>query len=432
MNKPLILILIFCLFSHCSFNKNSSLWNEKEKIINESKNLKKIIVKNKKEYKELNPFLNLNLPKNLKLDKNLKNLNNFGSLKYNGYLDKTSSYRFSKFKNFNKSYFEPLILDDGLIFFNKKGDIFRLNRNKKILWKKNYYSKAEKKLNPILTFFVADKNLIIADNISKILLLDKNSGDLIWIKKSIYPFYSEIKVHKDKFFVIDYKNTLRCFYLKDGSECWNVKTEESFIVSNSKFSLITKGNLVIFNNSIGDITAVDISSGLIKWQLPTQKSTIINETFDFDYSKLVSDGNSIYFSNNRDQFYSIDLITGTINWINEISSTFLPLIIEDYIFTVSEKGNFFTLQKSSGNIIRINNLYKNYDIKKKKYLKPSGFVIGNNKLYLSNSDGSLIVVDLNSGKILKIEKITKGLISKPIIHKEKLFIVKNGSIIQYN
>jgi len=337
VNKPLIFILIFFFISNCSLNKNSSLWNKKEKINNESRNLKKIIVKNKREFKELNPFLNLNLPKNLKSDKNFKNLNDFGSLKYDGYLNKTFSYKFSKFKNFNKSNFEPLILDDGLIFFNKKGDVLKFNENKKILWKKNYYSKVEKKLNPILTFSVADKNLIIADNISKILLLDKNSGELIWIKNSIYPFYSEIKVHKDKFFVIDYKNILRCFYLKDGSECWNVKTEESFIVSNSKFSIIIKDNLVIFNNSVGDITAVDISSGSIKWQLPTQKSTIINETFNFDYSKLISDGNSIYFSNNKDQFYSIDLITGTVNWINEISSTFLPIIIEDYIFTVSEK-----------------------------------------------------------------------------------------------
>ena len=432
MNKPLIVILIFCFFSNCSLNKNSSLWNEKEKTNNESKNIKKIIVEKKREFKELNPTLTLKLPKNFKLDKNLVNLNNFGSLKYNGYLNKTSSYKFSKFKNFNKSYFEPLVLDNGLIFFNKKGDILRLNNSKKILWKKNYYSKFERKLNPILTFSDAGKNLIIADNISKILLLDKNSGDLIWVKSSVYPFYSEIKIYKDKFYVIDYKNVLRCFYLRDGSECWNVKTEESFIVSNSKFSIIIKDDIVIFNNSIGDITAVDILSGSIKWQLPTQKSTIINETFDFNYSKMISDGNSIYFSNNKNQFYSIDLNTGTVNWINEISSAFTPIIIGDYIFTVSDKGNFFTLQKSTGNIIRINNLYKNYDIKNKKNLKPAGFTVGNNKLYLSNSDGNLIVVDLNSGKILKIQKITKGLISKPIISKEKLFVVKNGSIIQYN
>ena len=40
------------------------------------------------------------------------------------------------------------------------------------------------------------------------------------------------------------------------------------------FSLIIDGELVIFTNSIGDITAVDIESGLITWQLPTQSSTL--------------------------------------------------------------------------------------------------------------------------------------------------------------
>ena len=150
-----------------------------------------------------------------------------------------------------------MILEDGLIFFDKKGNILRFNDNQKIIWKKNYYSKTEKKLNPKLSFSIKDKNLIVADNIAKIFLINSISGDLIWSKKSDYPFNSQIKIYKDRFFVIDYKNILRCFYLKDGSECWNVQTEESFTISNSKYSLIIVNNLVIFNNSIGDITAVD-------------------------------------------------------------------------------------------------------------------------------------------------------------------------------
>ena len=143
------------------------------------------------------------------------------------------------------------------------------------------------------------------------------------------------------------------------------KLKISFTISNSKYSLIIINNLVIFNNSIGDITAVDILSGLIKWQLPTQKSSIINETYNFNYSALVSDGNSIYFSNNKNQFFSVDLSTGTTNWINEVSSILTPIIIDNYIFTVSEDGYLFTIQKKQGNIIRINNLYKNYNLKKK-------------------------------------------------------------------
>ena len=325
-----------------------------------------------------------------------------------------------------------MILEDGLIFFDKKGNILRFNDNQKIIWKKNYYSKTEKKLNPKLSFSIKDKNLIVADNIAKIFLINSISGDLIWSKKSDYPFNSQIKIYKDRFFVIDYKNILRCFYLKDGSECWNVQTEDSFTISNSKYSLIIANNLVIFNNSIGDITAVDLLSGMIKWQLPTQKSIIINETYNFNYSRLVSDGSSIYFSNNKNRFFSIDLSTGTTNWTNEVNSILTPAIISDYIFTVSKDGYLFTIQKKQGNIIRINDLYKNYDLKIRKKLKPIGFSIGQNNLYLSNSDGNLIVVELTSGNILKIEKVSRGLISKPYIYNGDLFIVKNGSITQYD
>ena len=432
MNKILLFILISFFLVNCSLNKNSRLWNEKEKDLNENKNLTKIFVEEKKESSELNPLIKLDLSKNQQNNKTVDNLNNFGSLKYNGSLNKIANFKFAKFNNFSQFDFEPLILKDGLIFFDKKGNILRFNDNQKIVWKKNYYSKTEKKLSPKLLFSMKDKNLIVADNIAKIFLINSISGDLIWSKKSDYPFNSQIKIYKDRFFVVDYKNILRCFYLKDGSECWNVQTEDSFTISNSKYSLIIVNDLVIFNNSIGDITAVDILSGLIKWQLPTQKSSIINETYNFNYSRLVSDGNSIYFSNNKNQFFSVDLNTGTSNWINEVSSILTPVIIDNYIFTVSEDGYLFTIQKKQGNIIRINDLYKNYDLKKRKKLKPIGFLVGQNNLYLTNSDGSLIVVKLISGNILKIEKVSRDLISKPYIYNGELFIVKNGSIVKYD
>ena len=359
-------------------------------------------------------------------------MNNFGSLRYKGSIKKAAKYNFSKLDNFDQFNFEPLILNDGLIIFDKKGNILRFNDNEKIIWKNNYYSKTEKKLNPLLTFGNKNKNLLIADNIAKIFNIDTVSGKLIWSKKNDYPFNSQIKIYKDKFFVVDYKNTLRCFYIKDGSNCWNVKTEESFTVSKSKYSIIIKDNILIFNNSIGDITAVDILSGLIEWQLPTQKSNISQEAYNFNYSKLVSDGNSVYFSNNKEEFYSVDINSGTVNWVNQVSSILTPIIINNYIFTISEAGYFYTIQKKEGNIIRVKNIYESYDLKKRKKVKPTGFIIGKNKLYLTNSDGNLIIVEISSGNISKIEKVARDLISKPYIHNGNLFIVKNGSVIQYD
>ena len=190
--------------------------------------------------------------------------------------------------------------------------------------------------------------------------------------------------------------------------------------------------MVIFNNSIGDITAADIETGLITWQLPTQNSSIINETYDFKTSQLVSDGNSIFFSNNKNEFYSIDARTGTINWINEINSKITPVISANLIFTVSSEGYLYVVEKNNGKIIRITDLFKNYKIKKRKKINPVGFSIGKSNLYLTNTDGKIIVVDLSLGNVIKMEKVAGNFISKPFIFNQNLFIIRNGSIVQYN
>jgi len=90
------------------------------------------------------------------------------------------------------------------------------------------------------------------------------------------------------------------------------------------------------------------------------------------------------------------------------------------------------IKKKEYNIICLNAICNDYNKKKKKKIKPSGFSIGQNKLYLSNSDGNLMVIDLNSGNLLKVEKVSRNLISKPYIYNGNLFIVKNGSVIQYD
>ena len=431
MNRLLIFIISLFFLNNCSLNENSRIWkNKKDNSIN-PKNIKKIFSE-KKIITQFNQELKLDLA-NVKINnKIVDNQNNYGFQDYSGSIDKVGNYKFSKLDDVNELNFKPVFLNDGLIFFDKKGSIIRYDNNQKVLWKKNHYSKLEKKLKPKLNFALVDQNLLITDSISKYYSINVNSGELIWSKNNIYPFNSEIKRSKNKIFVVDYKNTLRCYNINDGSECWNLPTEDSFTISSSNFSLIIDGELIIFTNSIGDVTAVDIDSGLITWQLPTQSSSIINETYNFKVSKLVSDNESIYFSNNKNEFYSIDVKTGTTNWINEINSNLTPIISGNLIFTVSNEGYLHVIEKNNGNIIRISDLYLDYKIKKRKNVKPIGFAIGDKKLYLTNTDGKMIIVDLNLGKVIGVEKIAGNFTSRPFIFNQSLFVIRNGSIIQYN
>jgi outer membrane protein assembly factor BamB len=432
VNRIIILILALIFLNQCSFNENSRIWKDKENKLEAQKNIKKVFLEDKKITTEFNQELKLDLSIIKFNNKITDNENNYGSQNYEGLIDKIGNYKFSKFEDINQLNFKPIFLEDGLIFFDKKGSIIRYNDKTKVLWKQNHYSKSEKKLRPKLDFIQDGENLLITDSIAKYYSVNINSGELNWSKNNIYPFNSDIKKHKNKIFVIDYKNTLRCYNISDGNECWNLKTEDSFTISNSKFSLIVINDKVIFSNSIGDITAVDIETGVIIWQLPTQSSSIINETYNFKISKLVSDGNSIIFSNNKNEFHSIDVKTGTINWINEINSNITPIITGNLIFTVSNEGYLIVIEKNKGNIIRVTDLFNNYKLKKRKNIKPVGFAIGNTNLYLTNSDGKMIIVDLSLGNVVNIEKISGDFVSKPFIVNENLFVIRNGSIVQYN
>jgi outer membrane protein assembly factor BamB len=432
VNKISILVIFLLFLSNCSSNKNPLNWKKEQIKIEDQQNVKKAFKEDKVVQKEFNSDLRLDLSNIVLNNKTFDNKNNLGSQNYDGLLNKVGNYKFSKLLGFNQLNFKPTFFNNDLIFFDKKGSVIKYNENYKVSWSNNYYSKSEKKLNPKLNFLLANEDLLVADNISKLYSINLKTKELNWIKQLEYPFNSEIKKNKNKIFAVDYKNTLRCYSIIDGSECWNLQTEESFTISDSRYSLIIIQDMVIFSNSLGDITAVDIETGLIIWQLPTQSSSIINETYNFKISKLISDGNSIFFSNNKNEFYSVNVKTGVINWSNKINSNINSVISGNLIFTVSNDGYLFVTEKNTGNIIRVTYLYKDYEKKRKEKISPIGFVIGNKNLFLTNNDGKIIIADLVTGRTTNVVKVSNRVISEPFIFNKNLFVIKNGSIIQYN
>ena len=49
-----------------------------------------------------------------------------------------------------------------------------------------------------------------------------------------------------------------------------------------------------------------------------------------------------------------------------------------------------------------------------------------------SKSGKILIVGLDLGNIIKIEKVSGGLVSEPFIFNNNLYVVKNGSIVQYN
>ena len=54
--------------------------------------------------------------------------------------------------------------------------------------------------------------------------------------------------YDNKVYVVDFNNTLKCFSVEDGSLVFEFKTENSFIKSQKKLSLILIDEVNYFNN----------------------------------------------------------------------------------------------------------------------------------------------------------------------------------------
>ena len=432
MNKTLLSVLILLILNNCSASKKVGFWDKDNKDQKQIENTKTILTKQVRLEEEFNSNLYVKISNGKFNQNSLNNQNDMGELAYEGVLEKIGKYNFSKFNDFDFINPNPLFYNKNLVFYDNKGAITFYDENQKILWENNFYNKSEKKIKPRLNFAVKNNILIVTDDVAKYYAINIDTGELLWTKTNIVPFNSNIKIKDDVFYVVDYKNILRSISIQDGSEIWNLKTEESLTKSNTKISIVLDKKNIYFNNSIGDVTAVDIKSGQLVWQLPTQNNNISQNAFQLSNSELVINENTIFFSNNKNEFYSIDTTSGLINWKTEISSDLKPVIIGKLLITVSEKGYLYVADKKTGNIIRINDLFINYKKKKRGQTKPTGFFVGMNKIYLTNDDGKLIIINGNEGSILETIKISSGKISKPFINENKLFLISNGSIIKFN
>jgi len=432
VNKALLLLLTFLILNNCSASKKANFWGKGDKDQAQIEKTKTILTKQVRLEEEFNSNLYIKIATGMPNQKSLNNQNDSCELAYEGVLEKIGKYSFSKFNDFDFISPNPLFYNKNLVFYDNKGALTLYDESQKILWKNNFYNKSEKKIKPRLNFAVKNNTLIVTDDVAKYYAINIDTGELLWTKTNIVPFNSSIKVKDNAFYVVDYKNILRSISIQDGSEIWNLKTEESLTKSNTKISIALDEKNIYFNNSIGDITAVDIKSGQLVWQLPTQNNNISQNAFQLSSSELVINENTIFFSNNKNEFYSIDTVTGLINWKTEISSDLKPVVIDKLVITISEKGYLYVIDKKLGNIIRINDLFKNYKNKKRKQIKPTGFFIALNKIYLTNTDGKLIIVNSNEGNILNVVKISGGKILQPFINENNLFLISNGSIIKFN
>ena len=59
-------------------------------------------------------------------------------------------------------------------------------------------------------------------------------------------------------------------------------------------------------------------------------------------------------------------------------------------------------------------------------------ILGLDKIYITLNDGKLLVVNISDFNLDNEIKIDRNIISRPFINKDKLLILSDSSVIQFN
>ena len=422
MSKFFLYLVLLLFLSNCGF---------KDKKVEQNPNAITLFEKSKPIEQELNPTLNIKISTITKGEPFLSsNSNNSGNLDFNSNFENAFSYKFSTIDQFKFNQPEILFTEDNsLVFFTGKGEIFKTSTDFEEYWKVNHYTKKEKKLKPILYFAQSGTDILVLDNLSKVYSIKLETGELNWTIESKVGFNSNAKIIKNSVVVVDFDNVIRAFSVKDGKELWNFDTDNPFIKSQKKLSLVTKGEVVFFINSIGDVTALNANDGSLVWQTPTQSTLIFQDAFTLENSDIIFANDTIYFSNNRNEFFAIDARSGVLKYKQTINSSLRPTVIENFVFSISKEGFLFVIDDKTGNVLKITNIFKNIE-NKKNQIEPTGFILAQNKVYVSLNNGKLIKLNAVSGNEEGFYKIGKSRINRPNVFDDGMFILKSNAIIK--
>jgi len=141
---------------------------------------------------------------------------------------------------------------------------------------------------------------------------------------------------------------------------------------------------------------------------------------------------NIFFSNNFSKLFSLNIDSGILNWILNINSNLRPILIDNFLFTISQEGYLIVIDSIEGKIIRSNYILDKFNAKQRKKLFMQGFLIASNKVYITTNHGYLIICSVSTGKVEKVSKLSNSQLSEPIISNNHLYVLTNKSLFISN
>jgi outer membrane protein assembly factor BamB len=438
----LFCILIILLFiSHCSFDNKTGIWKTENNISKKNKTFEefKSIDSSSEQFDkivQIDPKFRFNINNKINnfawKDIYYNKSNNYDNFNYNN-LNKliSKSKKISRNKVNNYLLFE----NKDLLINDQKGNliIYSIEENK-IIRKYNFYKKKFKKVNKNLNL-VIEKNIIyVSDNLGYLYAYNYLDNKILWAKYYKVPFRSNLKIANGKLIAANQNNILFFFNKNTGEILKTIPTEE--IILNNQFvnNLSLNEKSAFFLNTYGSLYSIDIETMRLNWFLNLNKSFDLNSNQLFMSKQVINNNDKIVISS-RFFTYIINSNNGSIVYKFNYNSTVKPLMVNNFLFSLTKDGLLVSMNLDNGKIIYsydINQKIAEFLNIKKKQVTAKGIYIADDKLLIFLNNSYLLKLDIY-GNLEKVNQLPGKLNTNPIfIDKFLLYLDNKNKILTVN
>ncbi len=436
--KLLNILLIFFLFSSCSFDNKTGIWKDANDLSNDKSktfiDFKKLGVDKEKYDEEVNlkNNYNFNIPQKISHNKwediYYNKFNNYDNFAYNE--EKKLILKSKKISRHKLN--EHFLYDEGnLIAADERGNliIFSLEKNQIVL-KFNFYKKQYSKLKKNLNIVLSKSIIYVSDNLGFIYAFDYKKNQIIWAKNNKIPFRSNLKIDSNKLIAADQNNRIYFFEKNNGNLLKLIPTEETKIKNNFKNNFTLNNETIFMINTYGSLYSIDNKENKVNWVSNLNQSLDVNTSNLFNGHQLINNNDYIIVSS-QDSTYIMNSKTGNINDKLNITSVTKPLLIDNLLFLISSNNLFVCLDISTSEVVysfKINNKIAEYlDIKKKK-ASFDDIIFANNKILVLLQTGYIVEFEV-TGKLKDIYKLPSRINSKLLFINNSILYVNNKNRI---
>ncbi len=430
--KFLIAFILITFLNNCSFDNKTGIWNNENSVkkakdgtfdgfktlTTETDSFDKVI--------KIKPKLKFSINKPVTINKwsdiFFSQSNNSNNFSYNQ--QNTLSLKSKKITN-QKTQEHILLINGNVITSDEKGNliIFSIDSNQ-ILNKYNFYKKRFKKFKKFLNLYVENDIIYVSDNIGYLYAYDFYKNKIIWAKNYKIPFRGNLKIFKNKLVATNQNNSLFIFNKSDGNILKTIPTEETVVKNKFKNNLAINNKTLFLINTFGSVYSVDLENLKINWFINLNESINLNNSNLFYGSPILSFKNKLIVSSN--QFtYIIDSISGSVIYKVNFSSQVKPIVLNDYLFSITKKDLLVVMNIFNGKVIFSSDINQDISdfLKVKKYkIDVKTINIVNNNIYVFLNNSYYLKYNLE-GRLKEIKKFPSKINSQPIFIQNSIIFL---------